>query len=94
MDDFDPSTTVLTMLGSAPRASREELLREWNGPSYQDAYDYLRDRGYLYAGDRWIAPVNPALKDIRAIVFLHLQWEYPKFVTSSPDVIPPYKRQH
>jgi hypothetical protein len=94
MDDFDPSMSVLAMLRSAPRFSREELLREWNGPGYQDAYDYLRDRGYLYAGERWIAPINPALKDIRAIVYLHLQWDYPKFVEPSPEIIPSHKRQH
>jgi hypothetical protein len=48
MDEFNPNMAVLAMLQSAPVVSREEMLREWNGPGYH--------RGYLYAGDRWIAP--------------------------------------
>ena len=94
MDDFDAAESVVRILGGVPRTLQQELQQEWNGPGHRDAYEYLCERGYVFAGDHWIAPVNPARKDVRAIVFLHLQWDYPKFVTPSPEIVPPRERRH
>jgi hypothetical protein len=94
VDDSDPREIIAKMLRSAPRSSRDELQQEWNGPGDENASEYLRERGYVLAKDYWIAPVNPAFKDIRAIAYLHLQWDYPKVVVPLPEIVPPRHRQH
>jgi hypothetical protein len=92
MDDFEARRPVRKIASGVPHTLRRELQREWRG--YQDACEYLRERGYVFAGDHWIAPPNPARKDVRAIVFLHLEWDYPQFVAPSPEMMPPLGRHH
>ena len=72
----------------------QTLIAEFNGPDDQDAFDYLWDRGFILEDDCWIAPAKLALKDARAIVFLHRQWGYPIDVEHALEISPPLTWRH
>lgn len=74
-----------------------ELMREWDGPSDAKAVAYLRERGFLLLpGALWSKPydLKVANKDLRAMLFLHEQWDYRAALYEEEEKIPPIKRRH
>jgi hypothetical protein len=54
-----------------------ELHAEWHGPTDRYALDHLHGRGFIFADDHWRVPASATLKDLRAILFVHIRSDYP-----------------
>lgn len=62
-----------------PQATRE-LRARWDGPGFEKALDFLRERGYRLTGDWcWVPPTNsPTIPEDEesAIQFMIEEWDY------------------